>query len=368
MKVAFLTTTMFSRLNGPANFAVNLYNFTKKNHSKIQITFFTEDHKENNEVVQVPVKWSKIFNKLGMLIKALEYDRALPEEQFDIAVWNFSVVGWFSVFKNKKIKNIVFVNDQLSLNSKWTLNYSSIRYKIFKIFESYSCRNAEHVITNSNSIKKKLIEEYNLKPEKISVLYKGIEIPDYNQLKTDWTIDTNSYIKVGFVKTNYIEGGLEILCEALSELSDYQFEIIVAGPEKVSFNLDKYSNIKINVKGRLDRKELLSELIQTDFYCVPSLNEAFGQANIEAMALQVPTIILPTDNQLAIHDRDYCWIPKDITMLSLSSTIQELINCPISIRKNKSVKARTIIEKNYSIQNSFKVFNTILEKVDNEEF
>ncbi len=369
MKIAFLTTTMFSKTNGPANFAVNLYNFYKRKPQEIDIEFFTEDVKAFKTVVHVSTKWSTILRPIGMIIKSVEYFNAINKKNYDIKIWNFSVIAWFTILKNRgNSKNVVFVNDKLSLDYSFSFTYSSIRYGIFRLFESFTCRNADCVITNSDILKRKLISKYGVKDKKIKVLFKGITIPLLNQVKTNWEIKRDSVIQVSFVKTNYVAGGLEMLCNALSELNGFVFEIKVIGPSKITNISLEYDNITINCLGRLKKNELFETISQTDFYCVPCKEEAFGQANIEALALQIPTIILPTEIQLNIHSDGYCWFPDKCDTSSLAKEILHLLEAPSSQRKDKALLARQVMHTEYSFQMTLEKFRQILEYTVDEKF
>lgn len=369
MKIAFLTTTMFSKTNGPANFAVNLYNLSKRNPQEMEIDFITEDSKACKRVVNVTTKWSSILRPIGMVIKSIEYFKAINENYYDIKIWNFSVISWFTIFSSRSAsKNVVFVNDKLSLDFTFNYTYSSIRYGIFRLFESYTCRNADRVITNSVVLKRKLVSNYNVSENKIKVLYKGITIPELNQVKTNWEIKRGAVIQLSFVKTNYVAGGLEMLCNALSELKDFVFEIKVVGPTKITnINLD-FDNITISCLGKLNKGELFETIKQTDFFCVPCIEEAFGQANIEALALQIPTIILPTEIQLKIHSDDYCWFPDRCDISSLSKEISHLLESPSSYRKEKALIARQVMRNKYSFQTTFRKLKQILEYTIDEKF
>ena len=81
-------------------------------------------------------------------------------------VWNFSVIAFFSVLLIRNKKHVVFVNDSLSVDSKLQLNYRQLRLKFFSFFERFAVRNSELVITNSITLKKKLILKYRLKDKK----------------------------------------------------------------------------------------------------------------------------------------------------------------------------------------------------------
>lgn len=369
MKVAFLSTTMFSKNNGPANFAVGLFNLVKKTHTDIFFEFYSEDSKNEVGVTHVSTKMSSLFSYFGMVIKSFEYYNAIKDKDFDLNIWNFSVIGWFSILMNNSdTKNVVFVNDLLSLDCKFNMNYSYLRLKIFRYFESYSCKNSQRIITNSEVIKRKIIENYKVSENKINVLYKGIDIPKKNYLKIDWSINKYGIIKISFVKTNYLEGGLEMLCAALLKLKTLNFEIIIIGPQKIDKKFNGFENIKINCLGRLDKAKMYTEIISTDMFCVPCINEAFGQANIESLALQIPTIILPTEIQMKLHDKEYCWIPNECNSSSLSEKIKELVNSTDELIKTKAIIAREIVKEKYSLETTSIEFTKILQKTYNEKF
>jgi glycosyltransferase involved in cell wall biosynthesis len=319
------------------------------------------------EVLFVPTYWSTKFRHIGMIIKSIEYYKEIKGLDFDFKVWNFSIIGWYTIFKkNDKAKNIVFVNDQLSLDCKFNLSYSYLRYKIFRVFESYTCKRADFIITNSEVLKNKINEYYKISNNKIAVLHKGIKIPEVQAIKKEWSININRVIKVSFVKTNYIEGGFEMLCLALEKLEHLKFEIIVVGPSKIEKIICDYKNIKINCLGKLNKIMLYEAITKSDIYCVPCKNEAFGQANIEALSLQIPTIILPTEIQKNLHSNEYCWFPNESSSESLSEEILNVINATESQRKDKVTNARHIMKKNYSIESTRLMFEKIVLKTKNE--
>lgn len=368
MKVAFLTTTMFSRTNGPAVFACNLYDSyikSKQLNNAIEIAFITEDVITEPNVSLVTTKASSFFKRVGMILKAYEYYKVLKKMPYDIAVWNFSILGWFAILSNKKSKkNVVFVNDPYSLNASFRISYKYFRLKIFGFFESYSCKNSNHVITNSEVIKAEILSKYGIDAKNISVLYKGIDCNTNGFLKLNWDIDVKTKIKVVFVKSDYISGGLELLYDSLLLLPDFKFELVVIGPNAISDYFINETNIETRLLGRLKNKsKFYYEMVSSDIFCVPNKNEAFGQANCESMMLQIPTIILPTKYQLALHNESYCWIPKEISKTGLADTIKDIIVTSSYNRELKSKKARQVILREYSFEKTKNNFYKILNQV-----
>lgn len=343
-KCVFLTSTMASRSNGPANFAMNLFHRQNKNY-----TFITEDSGPYADIVKVNVLLSSLFYPISMVIKGYEYSRILNKTDYEIAIWNFSVLSWFAqLFNYSGKKHFVFVNDSLSLDNKMSFRYKSLRYGIFRVFEKYACKKANLIIVNSRIIKQKIQCQYNLPASKVKILYKGVNLEELEKPKIDFFIGNDSSINISFVKTNYVIGGLSNLCKALAEIKNRKFIINVYGPDEVEI-IQHFSNVEIVVHGKLDKAQLYKQLINSDFFCTPCKVEAYGQANMEALALQIPTVILPIDYQLDLHSSDYCWIPKDLTTNALKKTIQEIIGSPEE-RKQKAILARKVISQKYSLE------------------
>lgn len=359
MKKIFITSTMFSRNNGPANFAMNLYEYYKNNHL---IYFLTPDvdYPQNN-ILKTKMVFSKILKPISMLMMGIDFFITLRKVKFDTVIWNFSVLAWFSMmFGSNKHKNIVFVNDPLSLDLNYEFSYNFLRLYIFRIFEKYSCRKANKVITNSYVIKRKLIENYNISKDNIYVLYKGVNFKQIVKTKQNFKIDPKNLIQIAFVKSNYKVGGLEKLCKALSQITNKKFQINIFGPNYIEKKLYKFSNVKLNLSKKVSKDDLFKSIINSDVFCVPNSVEAYGQANIEAIALQLPTIILPVDYQLYLHDESYCYIPKRDNINSLTKTFLEIFSLSESQREFKAKLGRNHMEKLYSIENSLQNFDKII--------
>ena len=357
-KYAFLTTTMMSRSNGPANFAVNLLNHNKLNDDFL---FFTSDYKSNKykNVIEVPI-WISNFIFFKMIFRSYDFFLMARKININTLVWNFSVIAFFSVLLIRNKKHVVFVNDSLSVDSKLQLNYRQLRLKFFSFFERFAVRNSELVITNSITLKKKLILKYRLKDKNIKVLYKGLNFGEINTFKTDFHINRNDQIVISFVKSDPFIGGLSLLCESLSNMK-YKFKLLVIGPDKSLLKrFDKYNNISMVFTGKLSKVDVFKKISSSDIFCVPCKDESFGQSNIEAMYCKVPTIILPIPSQLELHSNDYCYFTNGIDSKSISKTLNEVIKKDINERKKKSQKANMKIKEKFSIEKSVKSIIKIL--------
>lgn len=356
-KYTFITSTMFSRSNGPANFAMNLYN-----HFRIdsRLLFLTPDVDVQKPYIQrVKRYWSNKIKPLSMLILGYELFQGLKKIDTEVVIWNFSVLSWFTIlFGRKDLKHIVFVNDSLSLDVKFGFSYNNIRLSLFRVFEKYTCRKSSIVITNSYVVKNKLVEEYNIEKSKIEVLYKGLMLSEVSEVKTNFTLDET--IQISFVKSNYKIGGLDKLCQSLALISNRQFVIHVFGPSEIEDSYYNYANISIKLYSKIPKDELFKEIIKTDIFCVPCSVEAYGQANMEAIALQIPTIILPTNYQMYLHNDSYGYIPKTDTVESISTKIMEVLQLDYKEKEQRAIVGRKYVKDNYDFDKCLMKFAQII--------
>jgi glycosyltransferase involved in cell wall biosynthesis len=361
---------MFSYANGPANFAVNLHKssrfFKDKN---LNITFFTEDIEliSITDVRRVKLKWSKWLGFLSMLGRPIDYRNALDLNAYNVRIWNFSLVAYWALFKKQKIdttKDVVFVNDPFSVDSKgFEWKRTSIRYWVFRKLERYSCRKSDLVIVNSEVLKKLLVREYDLSPKKVKVLLKGIDFEEIKVEKQNYEIDLIKPIKICFVKSNHVSGGLQLLCNSLRALNDYRFVISIIGPGYIESFYYEYENVQIDLKGRLPKNQVYEIMASSDIFFVPFLLEAFGQVNMEAIKIGVPTIILPTTYQLLLHDPEYVHIPKSAICSDVSTTIRTVIEMDELKRSNMARIGKLVVGRKYDLQNMNHTFVKMLLQI-----
>lgn len=354
----FVTGTMFSRNNGPANFAMNLYNHSN---SFDNIQFLTDDAPEElQNIIYCNYKTHLILKNIGMILKSFDFFLKLRLTKSNLVIWNFNIHSFFSIMFLKERKHIVFVNDSFSLNAIPKFNYNSVRSIVFRFFEKKCVKKSFKVITNSAILAKMISKEYEVDIEKISVLHKGINFDEINYFKNSYDICFENPIKVCFVKSDYKTGGLFDLCSSLELLVNFRFELDVIGPLELPSLYLNFDNIKINLHGKLDKKNVYKIVSKSDFFCVPSEREAFGQANIEAMYIKTPVVLLPTNYQLQLHNPDYVYFSHGISNLELSKTILNLIQSQAKIRKEKSELAHKIISRKYSFKQTIIDFKNII--------
>lgn len=156
------------------------------------------------------------------------------------------------------------------------------------------------VIANSEAVKKKSIEIEKIEPEKIKVIYNGVDFTKINlsseksQYKKGLGIPED-YTVIGNLANLKPVKGQKLLIEAFAKIfkkvNKVKLVISGEGPEKENLlkladNLNIKDSITI-VNSYLNRFELLNLF---DIFVFPSLAEGFPNAIIEAMVMGKPVI------------------------------------------------------------------------------
>lgn len=171
----------------------------------------------------------------------------------------------------------------------------------------FSCLNADHIITISNSSKKDIIDQYGISSEKITVAYPGYDEKIYKKIadkaKIDQTLDKYN-IKgdyIIYVGTLQPRKNLIRLMEAFAPLEN--LNLVVVGKAKGEGRqgwmyqdiLDAPKKLGIEERviftGFVNKKKLVYLYSGAIALCLPSLYEGFGLPVVEAMATGVPVIV-----------------------------------------------------------------------------
>ncbi|MCF2446182.1 glycosyltransferase family 4 protein [Dyadobacter sp. CY345] len=296
MKILFVTNTFEDVSNGPSKFANYLLEMNKMFHD-VEIKILTENvsvgakNHESEHVIRLDLQLN-IFTKFwGFVYRMFPYYKACVRIRrsfaFDIVVFNNAITGIWSAL-TLDIPVLGMINDDNSLCvSKMNFDNSRtwLRHVIFHHLEKLACRFESGIIVNSKYLFDLVIKKYGAEDAKLHILHKGVRI---NSVPEFGTINSDFPIRILFVKSDYIRGGLFDLICALGMLKIYKFDLQIIGPphsqkEKI---LEKNisSNINIIFVGLQNQLEVQNYMKASHLFVVPSRMEAFGVANLEALA------------------------------------------------------------------------------------
>lgn len=173
-------------------------------------------------------------------------------------------------------------------------------------WESYSVKNAKHILTISEFSKSEIINFYHLPPEKITVAYPGFtedskvkpnEKDRFAKIKTKYGIKTDYLIYIGTLQPKKnIEGLLRAFSLLIKEYKP-SITLVIVGKkgwlyEKI-FGLVEELNLadKVIFTGFIDDEEKSILLSEAKAFVFPSFYEGFGIPVLEAMALKTPVVL-----------------------------------------------------------------------------
>ena len=241
MKILFCTNTFENVHNGPAKFANYLLEINKLyEHAEIRI--LTEDISTDSlklyahAVIRLDLKLNYWTKSWGFIYRMFPYYHACrniqSEFNFDIVVFNNAITGIWSALKLKKPVIGMINDDNSAIISLKNFDGSRrwLRHLIFRYFEQSACFFEAGIIVNSQFLQTLISNKYKTDPAKLHLLHKGIVV---NKECTFRLSVIQSPIKVLFVKSDYIRGGLGDLITALGLLKNYHFKLQVVGPKRI---------------------------------------------------------------------------------------------------------------------------------------
>lgn len=276
----------FKNWSGIGRYASNLINkFSLELKNKLLLS----TSNPNNEFFEIIKIYSNIFS---------------IEEQFELPILNFknkidlfhSPHFVFPIFNPGKL--ILTIHDLTPLLFP---DVFSIKARIYmKTMIWLSKFKADKIITVSQNTKDDLVEMFNYNPEKIKVIYNGVdssyEFIDnkklISEIKYKYNTGENFLLYVGNIKPHK---NLPVLLKALSNI-DKQNKLIIVGKRDKAYNeifdiIDQY-NLKDRIifTGFVSDEDLISLYNAATVFVYPSLYEGFGLPPLEAMACGTPVI------------------------------------------------------------------------------
>ena len=153
-------------------------------------------------------------------------------------------------------------------------------------------KNADIIIANSRYTKERLISKYNAPPEKIRVIYNGINAEEFKVARED-----GRKIVLYFGRLT-LHKGVDYFLEAAKKVLNFlpEARFIVAGSgEQLPNLIEKAIRLgiadKVIFTGWVSDEEVKKLYALADVYVLPSISEPFGITILEALASGTPTIV-----------------------------------------------------------------------------
>lgn len=316
MKIAFVTFEYPPFINGGAGiYASNITReLSKLGHNVIVFTPDIVDEVSIPNINNLEIRKVSVNKKLPF--KALQFWLRLPAEvkmaerdtKFDIVHFN-SISYWFLKKKLSKARHIVTIhhlvkdaiqNNNLTLFSR-IRDVSGENSFFISFIEKRCIKFADKIIAVSQFTKNRIIETYKINPNKIEVIYNGIDIEreyfsNEEIYETKKKLGLENQIILLFVgRVDDPRKNLTTLLKAVKkivEVVDVVLIVVGKGDQAEAKNLLKSLGINENVMftGFVDSHELKKYYALCDIYVCPSKLEGFGLTLLEAMIAGKPIV------------------------------------------------------------------------------
>jgi len=287
----------------------------------------------------------------------------------------------YQVCRNRK-QGIYFSNDRLScldihragggthktfLKVKgFTLNPL---HPVYLILEKKALQNSKRIIAISNMVKNDIIRDYGIDPDKIDVVYNGIELEAIEKTQKakrkarilqEFGINENLPI-ILYVGSGFERKGVWEMLELLSRLQT-PFHAFIVGKEKRMKRYRKRAQelgIAQKVTFTGPRKDVENFYCASDLFLFPTRYEPFGNVILEAM--HYGNAVITTKQCGGGELLDEQWLMESSKDLSILSVIEKLLS---SKELLESVKSKNeALARQHSIQRNVDETVKVIEKV-----
>ena len=216
--------------------------------------------KENIDGIRVIRVWSYITANNGFVKRIIDYvSYAVSSFLFGLFVKTDLIIAtspqFFTVISGRMLSLFKRTPWVMEVRDLWpdsiaavgSMNKSSRPFKVLKKIEHHLYLSASKIVVVTNSFKKYIINEHQIKPEKVGVFKNGVitnnlKKPKSNDVRSlKESLGLESKIVISYLGTHGLAHGLEFILESISKISNPDLHFLFIGDGAEKQNLIKYS-------------------------------------------------------------------------------------------------------------------------------
>jgi len=282
-------------------------------------------------------------------------------------LWNFTSYGTWRALKHTNVSYFVFPHGMLDPWKKRLDPVSHISRLIFWcLFERKVLRDARGIFFASEEERRLAQSAFLRNDSKSYVVGFGAEDFIHSQERGKLMFLSKFPALRGrrsvlFLGRLHPKKGLDLLIEAFTQLADEfsTFDLIVAGPDELGMKsrLEKIAirrsvKSRIHWTGMLTGDEKVGAFLSSEFFVLPSHQENFGIAVVEALALAVPVLLSKRVNiwREVVSAGAGVAVTDDVD--GVREGLRQMCRLPQRELRSMKINARNCFLQHFNIENS----------------
>lgn len=202
--------------------------------------------------------------------------------------------------------------------------------------EAFENPNLQKVFANSKMVKQEIINHFQINPQKIEILYNGVEWKELTPHFQQWddvkmthyknfNLDPDAF-QFLFIGNGFLRKGLSPLLKALPLLKNQNYQLSIVGKDK---NLSKFQNLAAPLKVKFfgPQTNVFPFYQMADATLIPSFYDPFANITVESLAMGVPVISSKTNGGSEILNNQNGFIIDDLLSIeSIADTMDKAMD------------------------------------------
>lgn len=273
-------------------------------HPKQQVGQFSEER-----VVRdiVKVKINRSMDSYNYNVADLEHKEGISEVQQKYKAFYEEIITAVNDYEF----DVIYIHDWLGMEAGMRLQETSGKPLLIHIhsldtdrvgaghrswvysLEKEALAKADAIIAVSEYTAEKLVEHYEVTPEKIQVIYSGTTLPGKKEVKHA-PLDPTVLYMGRFASQKAPLRFVDIAERVLEQRNDVHFLMVGEGdlkPEVIETVACKGLGHRLHLSENIAHKEITAVFERASILCLPSESEPFGLVAVEAAAAGIPVVL-----------------------------------------------------------------------------